>query len=121
MQVLTHCDMSDAAVIILSAVVPAHAAGARIQVHMPRHDQVHLALQEEVLQDVLQVAPDDAVGLVRVGHIHGAVHADKQPRRHAAIHARQVSLQPLRSAALSASDMTLTSRCMCVRQAASLC
>lgn len=44
----------------------------------------------------LQVAADDAIGLVGVGHIHGAVHAHQQPRRHATIHALQLSLQPLR-------------------------
>lgn len=43
----------------------------------------------------LQVAADYAVGLVRVRHIHGTVHPHQQPRRHTAIHALQLSLQPL--------------------------
>ena len=52
----------------------------------------------------LQVAPHDAVALVRVGHIHRAVHAHNEPRRGAPVHALQVRLQPLHTATDSVTD-----------------
>ena len=41
------------------------------------------------------MAADDAVALVWEGHVHGAVHGHHQPGRHAAVHGKQVRLQPL--------------------------
>lgn len=44
---------------------------------------------------IQQRTTDAAVGLVRVHHIHGAVHCEHHPRRDAAVDELQVPPQPL--------------------------
>lgn len=50
----TDGNMGDAAAAGLLAAVVLDAAGARVQVHMPRHHHVNLMPQKQVLQNVLQ-------------------------------------------------------------------
>lgn len=62
---------------------------------LPSKTSAYLGRLKQVLQAVAQVLADHAVGLVREHHVHGPVHGHRQPRRRAAVHARQVCLQPL--------------------------
>ncbi len=50
----TDGDVGDAAAAGLLAAVVLDGAGARVQVHVPRHHHVHLVPQERVLEDVLR-------------------------------------------------------------------
>ena len=63
--------------------------------HLSSKTNTHLGRLEQVFQAGAQVLADHAVGLVREHHVHGPVHGHREPRRRAAVHARQVRLQPL--------------------------
>ena len=63
--------------------------------HLSSETSAHLGRLEQGFQAGAQVLADDPVGLVRKHHVHGPVHGHREPRRRAAVHARQVRLQPL--------------------------